>query len=144
MLSFSHLAATFLAPFVFWRASSTATPTQAGDTRGWCQKVESRAMYLFLRTCLAVPADPKSLGCVFQTQLPKHVWLPSASPNHWVRFPSPWRALLESTEPMQHPGKGNSHNCNILTDDNSLSQRTRGATKSTQSWSGLFETLLPT
>lgn len=124
MLFFSHLAARFLAPFVFWRASSATTPTQACDTSDSCQKVESRTMYLFLRTCLTVPADPESLGCVFQTQLPKHVWLPSASPNCWVRFPSPWRALLKGTEPTQHAADGNSHNRHILTADDSLSWMT--------------------
>lgn len=70
------------------------------------------------------PRWPRELGCVLQTQLPKHVWLPSASPNCWVRFPSPWGALLDGTEPMQHPAGGNRHNRHILTDDNSLSQGT--------------------
>lgn len=58
--------------FAFWRASSITDPTQACDTSYSCQ-ITSHTIYLFLPTCLVVPADTESLGCVFQTQPPKPV-----------------------------------------------------------------------
>lgn len=73
-------------PFASWRGSSITDPTQACDTSYSCQKIQSRTIYLFLHTCLTVPSDTRSLGCVFQTWLPKPVWPAPASSNCQVQF----------------------------------------------------------
>lgn len=126
--------------FALWRASSITDPTQACDTSFSCQKIESRMIDPFLHMCLAVPADTKSLGHVFQTQIRKPARLAPADSNHPDRHLSGTRGQQNTQQ------KETTIIVTILTDDDSLSQVTKLLllrAPSPPNGTCLFEILLP-